>query len=476
MRWAITLVAVVIWFSFFVIGYQQYSGAQSLYLLFSMVFLVLLIQGLYSSLTYGITFLALVLWIGFWLKFVVHLIDRSSIWAEPIGAFDSSPYAWDEVLLVSSIGAVGVITAISIWGFCFKPSILNKNGLTKGMNGWFTPSIRAVLWGGALLILVATVAMNEMFDIIRLGHRSVVNLPWPWLGVFSWWCNIGFVLVLSALLWLEHKNHNSLYLGVFSLLLAGVLISATLHSRGIYVFIALPVAMALWRVHSKVYQMSSRRYFLILMSMLLGMGLSVGIAQFQRYSGTETVPLSRTNAAPLSKTEAVVENFPSLIRRLSIDRWLGLEGVMAISAYPGKNLGLFIQAASERRTKDKTDLYTGKISQSGFTDVDTTRYHYATMPGAIGFLYLSSSYGIVFLGMFLLTSLLLSSEVLLYQLTDNPFLCALSGMYVTLLIVQLGAGGVVQPLTSYFTTMLAAIMIGYFLSPKVLMGKLSRKI
>jgi hypothetical protein len=189
----------------------------------------------------------------------------------------------------------------------------------------------------------------------------------------------------------------------------------------------------------------------------MGMAISVFGSQLKRNGVSESLIIETSSS---NTVKELANDLPHRLLILTIDRWLGLEGVMAVSAYPNKSVSLFIKACSERRTKDKADLYTGEISKSGFTDAKTVRYSYATMPGAIAFLYLSSSYSLVFIGMFFLTAVLILSEWLIFQVTNNPFLCSLAGMYMSSLINQLGAGGLIQPFTTYLTTMIFAIVLG----------------
>ncbi len=57
---------------------------------------------------YAHLFLALMWFVGFWLKFVLHeMFEWSSV--EPIGDFAATPAKWDHVLIVCSIGGAGFI-------------------------------------------------------------------------------------------------------------------------------------------------------------------------------------------------------------------------------------------------------------------------------------------------------------------------------------------------------------------------------
>src|SRR5437588_4024604 len=89
-------------------GLIGYPGSPLIYILFSLCFLFLLSDGLYRQLSLGYAFLVVFLWLGFWLKLIVHLWLKYQ-YLEPIGYFDGMPEEWDTVLVVSTVGAAGVI-------------------------------------------------------------------------------------------------------------------------------------------------------------------------------------------------------------------------------------------------------------------------------------------------------------------------------------------------------------------------------
>lgn len=456
-----SILFIVVWLVILFISFSSYPGFKLLYVLYSIFFVLLLFYGICNSVFHGITFLIVTLWIGLWLKLTLHLIDRSD-WVEPIGMFDGLPSSWDQVLLISITGSAGIFVAQFLW----NRLLANKVSITEyplNVSAWFQGTLRRILWLGVYAIIFITFCINEVFNIIKLGHRPALDLPWPWQGVFGWWCNIGLALLVATFLGFDWAKKNSLWPGIIGLSLAGALISVSIHSRGLVVFFLIPLLCVLWNYRSSSIWLTKTRWCLVLSVVTFSLASSVIFSQYQRYMGADALPLSKSSKVSIRNNQEFLASLSGTFKRLAIDRWLGLEGIMAVSSYPSKGWPLFLQAITERRTKDHVDMYTGKISLSGFTDTDTTRYHYATMPGAIGFLYLSASYFVVFFGMLLVTFLLIASEVLVSKATDNPFLSALTGMYITLLIIQFGAGGVVQPLTSYVTTILAALFIGLFL-------------
>lgn len=148
--------------------------------------------------------------------------------------------------------------------------------------------------------------------------------------------------------------------------------------------------------------------------------------------------------------------FLDRISALAVDRWIGMEGAMAASSYPGKDSALFMGALTENSKGNHTSLYQ-TISQSIYQASDTEKYRFASLPGAAAFLYFSGSLWFVLLGMFGLVFLLLAAEHLTHYLTRNVILCALVGMNAANAISQLGI--VPRQLLIHFGMIFASIFL-----------------
>jgi len=125
------------------------------------------------------------------------------------------------------------------------------------------------------------------------------------------------------------------------------------------------------------------------------------------------------------------------ILQLSVDRWIGVEGVMAIQAYPKKGGTIFLEAMTEKCEIGKVGLYQ-EVCKSIYRYSDVSKYQFGSLPGAPGFLYYSGSLWMVMLGMVAFALLVLFSENLVFVLTANPFLCAIYGLTVANNVAQFG--------------------------------------
>lgn len=123
--------------------------------------------------------------------------------------------------------------------------------------------------------------------------------------------------------------------------------------------------------------------------------------------------------------------------QLLVDRWVGLEGVMAVQSYGAKGSALLLEGIAEKREIGKVPLYQ-EICKSHYRLMDAKAWQFGSLPGASAFLYYSGSVWIVMLGMAVLSLVLLVLERFIYALTRNPILCALLGFNLANFVAQLG--------------------------------------
>lgn len=133
----------------------------------------------------------------------------------------------------------------------------------------------------------------------------------------------------------------------------------------------------------------------------------------------------------------VTNGFAKRILQLSVDRWIGLEGVMAVQSYEDKSIGLLWKALTNKSEVDRPDIYQA-ISNSIYLKSDTVKFRFATLPGISAFLYYSNSLFIVLLGTFIFSLAILFIEVVISGLTENPILCSLYGAMMASNVSQFG--------------------------------------
>lgn len=236
--------ALLLWLTLVGGELLNYSGAPFVYALFSLVFLLLLMDGLYRRGGVAYTFLVFFLWLGFWLKLVLHLWLHYA-YLEPIGYFDGSPQSWDEALTVSAIAALGVLLAKELLGRCTKQG----GGESREMNFyapcWY-PAVRLWLWCGVLILIIAIPVSNSLFGFAQVGLLPALILPWPLNGLYAWVMGFGLVALLCTLVYWDHSIGRGWGVGFVGVLLEAFLSSVSALSRALYIFHTLPYLIVLY--------------------------------------------------------------------------------------------------------------------------------------------------------------------------------------------------------------------------------------
>ncbi|QIP01732.1 hypothetical protein [Bradyrhizobium symbiodeficiens] len=441
-----------------------YEGNRFIFSSFSVAVFAIGYLAVRSPIEYSHFFLGIAWFIGFWGKFVFHhALGRP--YYEMSGSFDGASASWDSVLLVIGVGAAGYLAG----RLAILPVVgsLTASLLERQINPprWWA-TYRNLCWLMAAVLVAATLVLNHELGILVRGYVAQLVLPWPFGGLFAWMTDIGLALLLALLTAWDRQFGYGVIRGFAALCIEGMLVSVSTLSRGVYFFHTLPPL-----VTEGVEAAKGRRLQPVIV--LFAIWVVVGIASpsastFLRLFGQDAVPITQADldrSAKISRpmfeyqtANGLWEQFLTMGQFLLIDRWTGLEGVMATVAYPEKSQSLLAEAATQRRTYGVVDVYTKKISGSTFNEENAKQYHFATLAGPIAFLYFSGSLVVVFFGMACIAVIMSATELLWRWLVRDRLLVAMSGLYLALIVMQL-SGGLVQAATGPLTVTGAFVAI-----------------
>jgi len=458
-------------------GLRFYDGSPLIFTFFSLVFLFLLVDGIFRSISLAYTFLVIFLWLGFWLKLIAHLW-LGYAYREPTGYFGGSSEQWDAVLLISSVGAIGVILTKYMFSKLAAKHDWRNVKVTYLAPAWYS-SHRLWLWGMVWAIIIILPMINMVYGIFRVGLPPAISLPWPLTGLFTWFMGFGVILLVSTLVYWDHAIKKGWLMGYAGVLVESFLSAFSCLSRSVYLFHSVPYLYVLF---TQRFQKGGGARKKMILSVLFLWGsifvislLSVMVFRYSHdpsinsFVSKEGSVQNKGEESPFSLDEAVVHL--NRITGLLVDRWIGLEGLMAVSAYPEKSTVLFWNLTEERRLKGKIDFYTKEISRAEFTESQAENAQYATIPGAIAYFYYTGSIWVVLIGMGLLTCLMLGSERLVFLLSKNPYLCSFWSMSIAMAVASFGLG-IGQTMT-YYVVCFAAMSVIWFvqvISPQVVVS------
>lgn len=483
----------------FLIAYQSYPGSYLIYFLFSVVFFALISLNWLNNFSYSYFFLSIFLWLGFYLKTVSHLLF-SFPYLDPIGGFVSSSASWDEVLLLATISALGVMVSRILLTHQIKKIS------TESKIDFCIPIVYSRFGTYLKTLLVLTILFlsitNSYFGIHQIGLAPRTIFVYPINAFIAYMLNFGLISIVAIYLWWDIQASNKFYFTLAILLLEALCISMSIVSRGIFIFHFLPIFLVLYRMHLFRLNLKSlsalffsatiffaTSYFVVdaargylyraqdvdfrVESKKLSNELNERLREREDLEALATVSVDKSlilrrseldREILLLKTEVsknqsdIKSSSASLAGKLTLiiselrdqwvaalsragilltNRWVGLEGAMSVQALPNKGFDLFFVGLRETYQPDVVPLYQ-HLSKSIYTGMDPNQWKFGSLPGCTAFLYYSGSFSFVFLGMLLLASLAIAFEYLILLLTGNLFLVSLYSCFIANMIAQLG--------------------------------------
>jgi hypothetical protein len=460
---------------------KRYPGQRPEFILFIVAYVLMALLALPKPRSYGYSFLAGFLFLGFCAKAVAYFALGIAL-VEPTGAFDGSGRAWDVAVVPATMGSAAVITIRIIHLAVFRTHQRTTLPVWSHSPIWYVNLRIPVLIASGGVLAALTVA-NLLLAFYQVGVTPKAVLPAHLNVPIEWLFVTGFAMWAATLTGWESQLALNRLGPALLIPLAEAVASLVTLSRAAYLFRALPYLMvvgdfpAYFRMH-----LSGRWRSLLLVLMVAGLVVSlVGVA-FLRIATYPLVSQVVTGPVPSATPTVIVATptptsglqggvsdprFRFVGRELSlliVGRWIGIEGIMSVSSHAGLGVNLFESALRENPAAGEASIYQ-HISGSSYQT--TSNYVFLTTPGAIGVLYYSGSLIVVFAGMAGLTALLISVEMVASYLLGNAFT-------VSIVAIAL-ANAVAQMNFPYLFVVLVAEQVVAVLVLGVVGGRLLRK-
>lgn len=412
-----------------------------LYLFFSAQFAAVLMVSFLGQFSWGYFLLAFSVFMGFPLKLAFHLFSGRTF-AEPVGNFSYTAAQFDAVLQVGMAGAMGLLFA---WG-------LVRNGLIPvKITGEHEASAGSSLKNRFCVFLLAmalVILSNQYFGIFRVGLPSATILPLRGnLLVFAFF-NIGIGILLADLLYRMRNTRVHVLAKVLLISGTGAAVSLSIISRSTMVFLSLPLMLALFFDERR--GITARQVVLGFLIWGLLFCATMPLIAYLRYKN-----YSANFSSPGSGARYSV--YLEQVKRLFVDRWVGFEGVAAVSNAEGLGFPLFKAAVTEDYKKG-AGIYQELINSVYIKSAQGkgAKVFHGFSPGFMAVLYYSGSYWVVFLGTFLSVFLVVFVERALdIWGTGGVYLktfigCFLGNMLAQLTYPRMAMVGIVELLTLLF--------------------------
>ncbi len=432
------IVTVVILYLAFT-ALPRYPGQASIYILFTLVSSAFLYFGFRKNAIFFDTFIGVFFWLGFWLKLTLRVSFTDGLFHEAVGNFDGSGAAFDKSLLVTSCGLFGLLTASYIREkFVFNYPKRSSEIATKGLFRLYQNHRAVVL--SCFVALFGTVAItNVYFGIYQRGTITQTILPFGLNGVYKWLLLFGLASFSALILKFEFEiNKRTSYLVVILSLIESFVSNVSLLSRGMI----LNAGALLYGVFKSIKLNSIKpniRFFAIIFVVFTILFInSVLLVNYVRSSVFQE-QLSVLGGKKLTLETLDLSEAHEMTTPLFIDRWVGIEGVMAVSSYPKLGWNLWGDAWKETYSENATSFYDMNLIESPYINTDKTRHHYISLPGIIAFCFYPGSFLFLFWCMFILGTIAALIEFSVFNFGGrNVILCSLLAQVVAFRFASFG--------------------------------------
>lgn len=428
---------------------SNYVGHWFVFLLFTLTANALLFNGFRRSALFFDTFIGIFFWLGFWLKTSVRVAFTDGTFSEPVGAFNGSAGAFDQALLISSCGFAALLVASAFRARLFvypdQSSACSESGLFRLYQAYRKPLVL-----GFVLLVALAAASNVWLGIYQRGMVAQTVLPFGLNGVYKWLLQFGFASVSALIIRFEVEiNRNLSLMAVVPSILESLFSNVSLLSRGMILNSA-ALAVGGFRLLSG---MKCR----VPLSRLALIG-TLFIALFA--ASVFAVNYLRASWVMEADSTTSISIVPGMTTPLFIDRWVGIEGVMAVSSSDKLGWDLWHQAWQEKFRDGELSLYDRYFIDSPYTHpgIDKTKNHFVSLPGIIAFLYYSGSLFFLFFALFGFGLAAAVFEIMAYRYCgENWILCSLFAQVIAFRYASFGY----VPSQSYllFGTLLLNLLI-----------------
>lgn len=407
-----------------IVAGMHYKGNVLIYLMFTLLANAMLFNGFRQRSIYFETFVGIFLWLGFWLKFSIRIAFASGFFREPVGVFDGSATAFDHALIVSSCGIAGLLVASQVRARFFiypnAPSTCASSGLFI-----LYQSCRKCFVGVFLLVVVLVAVSNAWLGIYQRGMVAQTVLPYGLNGVFKWLLQFGLASVAALIVRFEiEMNRNLSLMAVFPAIMESFFSNISLLSRGMI-------------LNSSSLAIGGLRMISAMKVRLNFFALSVAVVTFVSLFAVSVVTVNSLRsemfdptppATSTLSTASVIAVAREMSPPLFIDRWVGIEGVMAVSSSEKLGWDLWREAWREKFQEDQFSLYDLRFVSAHYasSSIDKSKNHSVNLPGLIAFLYYPGSLPFLFFTVLFCALIATTLEIATCQFCgQNWILCSL---------------------------------------------------
>jgi len=369
------------------------------------------------------TFVGVFLWLGFWLKTTVRIIFLNSEFSEGLRGFYISRDTFDETLLISSIAFLSLIAASYIRERLFFKYPDKQEEEVSGIFMFYKNHRKKVLITYTLLFVFIAFS-NFYLGIYQRGEITQTVLPFGLNGVYKWLLLFGIASFAALILKYEFslQKKTTFFVPILTLVEACVT-NVSLLSRGM-ILNASSLGIGMIKEVQVNRTKTNKKFWIVIIFLFVVLFLSSVVLVNSLRQNNANMNNSANSVKILYNANINMNNSANSVKILFLDRWVGIEGMIAVSSSEKKSWSLFKEASSEKYDEHKTSFYDLNLINSPYINTDMSKHHHISLPGFIAFFYYTGS--VLFLSVVLILLSLFASliEFLAYKLSGKNLILA----------------------------------------------------
>lgn len=443
------LIILILIISLFYLGFQNFLGNKLNYISFSIISNFLIFFAFRKNALFFETFFSLFLWLGFWFKFTVIISLTDGLFREGVGLFNYSPYSFNKTLLISQIGILAFILAGYFREF-FLFNYPKKIDLKFSKYNFFKFGKKKI-WISFFIFFLIIGISNFYFGIYQKGMIPNIEINFFVSGSLKWLLLFGLSSISATLIFSE-INYSKKFL-LFSCLLIYLetfVSSFSMLSRGM-IFNSLAIFFGIYKFSNKVNIPNDLTFYIrSLLFIFILFYISVSSVNYIRanffYEGKSVEFVQNKKDLKFNKEEKLKFNFfnknNSEILYLLINRWVGIDGVMAVISKENLlSVNLFKEALKEKPIINKPTFYelNFELESMNSSNQQYSNVKGNTLPGIIAFLFYFGSFYTLFIIIFIISIISSMIEYISFKLSSqNMIFSGLIGQVVAFRFIHFG--------------------------------------
>ena len=426
--------SVIIFIPFF-LNYYNYGGNKFLFFIFHLCALGLLLTSIQKKISAFEFFFYVFLLLSFWFKFSCILYFDDIKVTE--GDFNLLVANYDRPVFIIVITFIACILASFFKTILFSSISLGFKFKMQDSFLFFYKKYRILIIYLVVSFLIFIWFTNFNYKIYSKG--AVNNNIYSAIKYFySWSFTYGLAVLVSQLIYIDFYVYKKKKIIILSFIEA-FFTSVTMYSRTFLLFFfAYLRGFFLLNESRKNFLISKLYIFKFALVILIFFLISFySVKQFR--SSYFYKPNSSSNV--VSITETIKE-----IKHLSINRWVGIDGLLSVSQSSKLNFAFFLSAWKEQKEVRNKSFYINHFfNRFKYSDQQRENINIVITPGLIAFLLYSGSLFFIFFSLFFLILICSFIEKTFYILSfGNIILSNIIGYSIAVRLIHFGYNNIAK--------------------------------